>query len=385
MYQYIKPVYSDQEMPQEVSRTLFLCGPSPREGVGENWRKKALEYLESIKYDGHIFIPLTSDGKTPASYDAQRQWEIDAIDRADCIVFWVPRNTKTLPGLTTNVEFGLYTKSGRVILGYPPQADKMTYLDATAKDNRIPVYHTLEETLDAAITFIGEGHLRSNGKELIPLFIYKMTECQEWLKSNYSQGNYLTDFRVKHVFNIPTKNILLYWFAETTFYLAKEKRLKSEFVHTRRGICSCVIHTSPTDILDAEIILVKEYRNTCSNEINYVLDLPGGGGDTLEKKEKIIIEEVLEETGVQLNPEQIKLIDIRQVSSTYSLHSNELFSYKISDEQMQEIKAATQGKVYGVGEDTEQTYVHIMSLREIMENKNIDWATLGLIVKALSI
>ena len=45
------------------------------------------------------------------------------------IVFWVPRRLKDMMGLTTNVEFGLYVRGGRVVYGRPDWAERNKYLD----------------------------------------------------------------------------------------------------------------------------------------------------------------------------------------------------------------------------------------------------------------
>lgn len=134
-------------------RSLFLAGPSPR-GHGEpDWRKDAVAWLEAAGYDGTVFIPLPRDGVYRADYDhvAQIDWELEHLEKAGAIVFWIPRDLKLLPGFTTNVEFGRFSRSGRAVLGYPEIAPKMRYLHHLAVLDGVPVFHTLEETLGAAV------------------------------------------------------------------------------------------------------------------------------------------------------------------------------------------------------------------------------------------
>jgi hypothetical protein len=57
------------------------------------------------------------------------EWEDEALTRCTLIVFWVPRDLKTLPGFTTNVEFGMYLRSGKIIYGRPDNAPETRYLD----------------------------------------------------------------------------------------------------------------------------------------------------------------------------------------------------------------------------------------------------------------
>lgn len=133
--------------------SIFLAGPSPR-GRGEHdWRKPALAWLEAQGFGGTVQIPLPRDGVYRADYDhaGQIDWELDHLETASVIVFWIPRDLESLPGFTTNVEFGRFSPSGRAVLGYPTGAPKMRYLHHIADLDGVPVFHTLEETLAAAL------------------------------------------------------------------------------------------------------------------------------------------------------------------------------------------------------------------------------------------
>ena len=50
------------------------------------------------------------------------------MERADALMFWIPRRLWDLPGLTTNLEWGVWHQSGKVVLGAPPGTPKMRYL-----------------------------------------------------------------------------------------------------------------------------------------------------------------------------------------------------------------------------------------------------------------
>ena len=51
------------------------------------------------------------------------------LENCTVVVVWVPRNLDTMPAFTTNVEFGSYVRSGRMIYGRPDNAVKCDYLD----------------------------------------------------------------------------------------------------------------------------------------------------------------------------------------------------------------------------------------------------------------
>ncbi len=144
------------ERPAEVSRfSLFLAGPSPRGNGEHDWRKLAVSFLEQIGFDGTVFIPLPRSGEYHPDYDhtAQIDWELEYLERASVIAFWIPRDLKTLPGFTTNVEFGRFSRTP-CVLGYPKDAEKMRYLHRIAQIDEVPIRDTLERTLHTAIELL---------------------------------------------------------------------------------------------------------------------------------------------------------------------------------------------------------------------------------------
>jgi hypothetical protein len=56
------------------------------------------------------------------SYLDQVEWEYAGLESCTAVAFWVPRQLPTLPGFTTNVEFGRYVDSGRCVYGRPDGA-----------------------------------------------------------------------------------------------------------------------------------------------------------------------------------------------------------------------------------------------------------------------
>jgi nucleoside 2-deoxyribosyltransferase len=137
---------------QPLTPSIFLAGPTPRDANTPSWRPEAVAKLARMGFRGTVFVPEhPSGGLPPDSYDAQISWEWAALDQATVVVFWVPRELATLPGFTTNVEFGYLAASSKLILGFPDSADKMRYMDRLAARHGIPVFSTLEETLEAAI------------------------------------------------------------------------------------------------------------------------------------------------------------------------------------------------------------------------------------------
>lgn len=137
------------------SKKLFLCGPTPRfEGV-QSWRPEALKILESLGFDGVVFVPEPRTGRWEGDYcyEDQIEWEEKNIGRSDAILFWLPRNMENMPALTTNDEWGVWrTKAPqKVVFGCPPEAERVKYQIYYAKKIGLDPQSTLEGTIKEAL------------------------------------------------------------------------------------------------------------------------------------------------------------------------------------------------------------------------------------------
>ena len=120
--------YSDEEV-IKGEKSIFLAGPTPRGKDSISWRKDACEILESIGFDGVVYVPEYSSWKPKESYVDQAMWERIALTESTIIVFWIPRHLPDMPAFTTNVEFGYWLHSGKILYGRPESASKIKYLD----------------------------------------------------------------------------------------------------------------------------------------------------------------------------------------------------------------------------------------------------------------
>lgn len=139
----MKVYYVPDELPEvpnvrrwRVPGSIFLAGPTPRRKDVPSWRPEALRLLQKAGFNGSVFVPETADWGWHGDYDGQVYWEWDAMGRAACTLFWVPRELDTLPGFTTNVEFGFLAAfhPGRTVLGAPDHAPKTRYLKTLARE-----------------------------------------------------------------------------------------------------------------------------------------------------------------------------------------------------------------------------------------------------------
>jgi len=100
------------------------------------------------------FVPEDETGEWKHSYIDQIEWEESALKQADVIIFWIPRDLITMPAFTTNIEWGMWCDSGKVVLGAPKNAPKMKYLRYYATKFDVPQAFTLSETIDNALKLL---------------------------------------------------------------------------------------------------------------------------------------------------------------------------------------------------------------------------------------
>ncbi len=194
-------IYAQEPFPKRIFKSIFLAGPTPGSKDVPSWRPEALRILKEKGFDGTVFIPEPRDGSFGGQYDEQGQWnwEIKCLNAADCILFWIPRDLVTLPGFTTNIEWGKYFGTGKCVLGTPENTPKMGYMLNDAKNNNVPAFLSLEDTISGAIEFIGEGSWREEGESFVPLYIWRTSQFQSWYGSLKSSGNYLLNAEIKFV------------------------------------------------------------------------------------------------------------------------------------------------------------------------------------------
>jgi hypothetical protein len=174
-------IYAREPLPTKVTASIFLAGPSPRDNQTESWRDEFLAALEQTRFDGYVFVPLPRDGDFPTDYQAQADWEQQAQDQSDVIVFWVPRELEKLPGFTTNVEFGQRVAGRNVVLGFPKGAPKTRFLQYLAEKNFVWWSHDLDQVVQLTLAQIGQGAERIGGECQVPLHIWRLQHFQSWL------------------------------------------------------------------------------------------------------------------------------------------------------------------------------------------------------------
>lgn len=101
-------------------------------------------------------------------------WERIALTNATIILFWIPRKLPEMAAFTTNVEFGYWLHSGKVIYVRPNDASKIKYLDWLYKlDYDKNPYENLQSLLESSVE-LANNLYDEQISEILPLDERKM-------------------------------------------------------------------------------------------------------------------------------------------------------------------------------------------------------------------
>ena len=383
-------IYAQQPLPTNLTKSIFLAGPTSRTEEDTTWRKLALNVLYNMGYDGVVIVPEPKPGVSfkditqGDGYEKQVEWEEMCLNAADRIIFWVARNMEGMPGLTTNDEFGTWKHSGKCILGTPNEAEHVRYQQYYAKKLNIPLYNNLYLALSKAVTDLGFGYERLNTDVKIPVDVWKHPGFKSWYKSLLNTGNKLEDAKVLWSFSPGGK--MFAFILKATIWIENEQRYKNnEFFFGRTDISSCVIYSKPdNNLLNTEVVIVSEYRVPVRNSKSMVYELPGGSSPTDENPLQTVCDEIKEETGLIIEPNRLMYNGFRQLQATTLSHGSHLYSVEIDQFEMELVKSRI-GNTYGKIEDTELTYLNVMNIGNILSSDIVDYSNIGMIMNVLLI
>jgi 8-oxo-dGTP pyrophosphatase MutT (NUDIX family) len=182
----------------------------------------------------------------------------------------------------------------------------------------------------------------------------------------------------------PEKSIVFLWALHVDIFIGSENRHKvNEFVIARPDISTILMYRRRKPVADSEIVLIREFRSSVSNETGFVWELAGGSSfkGKIDPK-KLAADECKEEAGITIDPSRIKQHEVRQMVATLSAHKAHLFSVELTEKELVQLKAQ-HGVAHGIVEDSEQTYTEILTLKQILERPVVDWSMLGMILSVL--
>lgn len=386
-------IYSQQTLPTEIvgrrcNGSLFLGGALPRsDRINQEpayWRPGAYRSLAQKGFDGIVLTPERQEGSL-TSYVSQADWEQDAQNAADVLLYHMTRTADIL-ALSTNTEVGQYIRFGpqRVVLCIPEDASlafKTEFQQTVAKMHGIEPIIGLEAGLEHAISLIGEGAERHGGECRVPLYVWRTPSFQAWNTALKAAGNRLDDFRLDTTL-CPVPAFVLFWVAKVSVWVADEQRHKdNEWVISRPDISHCVlVHRKGPR---THVVGIREFRSTVRNADGYVYEAAGGSSVKPDLDPiQVVIEEVQEETGLELHPEQVRFVASRQLAATTTAHHAHVMVAELTDEQYRQA-LAQEGTYAGNLADTEMTALTVSTLTELFSGEEVDWSNLGMTAQAL--
>lgn len=381
----LTPVYALEEPPDTYSRSIFAAGPTPRDHTpAPSWRPDLITELERAGYDGVVFIPEPRNGVFHGDYQGQVDWERRHLATADVIVFWVPRDMTTMPAMTTNVEWGEWSASGRAVLGTPPGAPHTSYLRHTAAEHHVPVADTLPGTVAAALALLGDGAPRTGGERDVPLLVWRTPAFRSWYAAQRAAGNTLLRARIAWTSTPPAPGGYPFaWVMHVHVHVAAEDRVKTnEFVLARPDTVAVLAYRPGPTLEQTQVVLVREFRSTGSGPGGFVHELPGGSShDPTTAWVDVARAELAEETGLDVDPDRLRPAGDRQVCATWSAHHAHLFTVELTAPEAAAVQAGTP---CGQAGDSELTYPLLVTVADITAQHLVDWATLGMVLGALT-
>ncbi|WP_205327040.1 nucleoside 2-deoxyribosyltransferase domain-containing protein [Glycomyces sp. YM15] len=378
-------VHANETPPESWHAAVFLAGPLPRSADVPAWNRDAAAlFQDQWRHDGRlvVFTPELREGVL-ADYTGQADWEDQWMNAADAIVFWVPRDMATMPALTTNIEYGAWVASGKVVFGAPPTAPKNEYLRHLAEVNGVPVRDTLADTVRAALAQVGTGAHRTEGERTVPLQVWATDSFQAWHRAQRAAGNRLVSAHVEWTFRVgPARDTVFYWAAHVAVHVAAEDRVKdNEVVLSRPDTAQVALYCPGRDLDDTVVVLVREFRSPAATPDGFVHELPGGG--STQDPTGWAVDEVREETGLVLDADRLRPLGARQVAATVTTHRAHLFAAEITGAELEWLRAR-QDIPGGDGLGSEQTWIELATYAEIRDQRLVDWATFGMITQALA-
>lgn len=124
---------------------VFLAGAIDM-GVAEHWQATVIESLYGVA--NLVLMNPRRVRFTPQTINEQIYWELDALEKADVILMWLP-STSTAP--ISLFEAGLYWKSGKLIIGAGREFYRRRNLEITAARYGLPLLDNLLYGINAVL------------------------------------------------------------------------------------------------------------------------------------------------------------------------------------------------------------------------------------------
>ena len=372
-------------LPSAFSASLFVAGvPGP-------WTQAVVRALEQAGWDGVVYLPPEnhpSDGDTARRSELLR-WREDALKHSDGVLIWLGDGGKDDPWLYE--LWGAWQRTSRVVLGVPREVAA----PESAGRLHVPIARTLTDAVEQALQILRPGQLRRGGERTVPLLLWRSPGFAAWYQALRKAGHRLEDAQLEWSYRSRAAGRPpLLWALRPRVFVVGERRHKSgEVVIGRTDVSASVLYhpAASGSVLDAKVILVREYRSAVRNRLGFGLMLPGGSAAMASERASdprvTAQREVAEETGLQIDPAQFQPVEAgdRQVAASLASYHCHRFRVRLRDDQLHSLEStAASGQSNGANVG-ERCYVTVKTVRELLVSPDLDWSQLGMVLHALEI
>ncbi len=392
----LKIVRSPEPTPEELTKSLFLVGARTFAASDPPWQLKMIEFLRQAGFDGTVFLPFPDDELSIAN-DADRiEWQCKHLALADVIAAWCPYDSTSPHEITTGIQLGEWLRSGKLLYGRPAEPPNVRYLDVLYSEinqGLDPPFNapceSLEQLAQQCVERLGDGAERRGGERSVPLFVWRSPQFQVWYQDLVAAGNRLETADLLWTFRIPQASNVVFCFSlRAKVWVTAEKRYKdNEFIVSRPDISSvCAYFPDPQshEFLDTKILLNREFRLPGRTPDGFLRDLPSGSSFCPDQGAlAVAVNELKEEIGIEIESDRFRYVTDRQLAGTFGTHKAYLFAVELTGDEVQHLEALEQsGASAGIVGETEQTYVEVRTIRQILNQKLLDHACIGMIFQA---
>ncbi len=145
----MKVIYAPDKNYNESKFSVFLAG-SIAMGKAENWQDKVIEGLCDLKIN--ILNPRRRDWDSSweqsinnPQFKEQVEWELDAQEKAHCILMYFDPSTESPISL---LELGLFAKTGKMIVICPTGFWKKGNVDVVCEKYNVMMVGSIEDGID---------------------------------------------------------------------------------------------------------------------------------------------------------------------------------------------------------------------------------------------
>lgn len=368
-----------EALPPAFAASVYVAG-----GASPAWLDELLAQLAGAAFDGVIFVPEVRSGAAIADANRHEAWCSEALAISDVLVLHAAEAYTP----STLSLWADWSRTGRMILSGPrseglsrPSAQRLLCADTPA------------DVATLVLKFLRPGAIRRAGERTIPLSLWRSPSFQSWYRALTRAGHFLEEVSVEWTHRsrgIGRPPFL--WAVRPRVRVRGERRqLSGEVVIGRADVSVSVLyHRLPeTAPLDTLVVLVREFRAAVRNRGGFAWMLPGGSaaqaGERRSDPRQTAVQEVFEETGLRLPPEQLHAVhagDRQLVASLASYHA-QIFRAELTDDQLATLRAtAAEGKALGAT-PSERCFVSVRRLGDVLQDPDFDWSHLGMLMFAL--